>query len=80
MINAFAKVQSLMGGIILGVFLLGILSKRASSSGVIVASVLGLAAVLYVFVFTFDFTLLVLRHRLPHDAAGWMVVELDQAL
>ncbi|HEU0007772.1 MAG TPA: hypothetical protein VFS12_17425 [Terriglobia bacterium] len=52
MINAFAKIQSLMGGIILGVFLLGILSKGASSSGVIVASILGLAAVLYVFVFT----------------------------
>jgi len=32
--------------------LLGILSKRASSSGVILASVLGLAAVLYAFVFT----------------------------
>jgi sodium-coupled monocarboxylate transporter 8/12 len=52
LINAFAKIQSLLGGIILGVFLLGILSKRASSSGVILASVLGLAAVLYAFVFT----------------------------
>jgi SSS family transporter len=52
LINAFAKVQSLMGGIILGVFLLGILSKRASSSGVILASALGLAAVLYAFIFT----------------------------
>lgn len=52
LINAFAKIQSLMGGIILGVFLLGILSSRTSSSGVIVASVLGLVTVLYVFVFT----------------------------
>lgn len=48
LVTAFAKIQSLMGGVILAIFLLGILSKRISSNEVIVSSALGLAAVLYV--------------------------------
>jgi solute:Na+ symporter, SSS family len=52
LVNAFAKIQSLMGGIILGIFLLGILTKRVSSAGVIFGSLLGLGVVLYVFFFT----------------------------
>jgi SSS family transporter len=52
LVNAFAKIQSLMGGIILGIFLLGILTKRVSSGGVIFGSLLGLGVVLYVFFFT----------------------------
>ncbi|MEW5979558.1 MAG: sodium/solute symporter [Acidobacteriota bacterium] len=52
LVTAFAKIQSLIGGIILGIFLLGILTKRTTSSGVIAGSIGGLGVVLYVFFFT----------------------------
>jgi hypothetical protein len=48
LIVAFAKVQSLMGGVILGIFLLGILTKRVSSMGALVGGVIGFALVLSV--------------------------------
>jgi hypothetical protein len=41
-----------MGGIILGIFLLGVVGRRANSSGVILGSLTGLALVLYVFLYT----------------------------
>lgn len=48
LIVAFAKVQSLMGGVILGIFLLGTLSKRVSSAGALVGGVIGFVLVLSV--------------------------------
>lgn len=49
---AFAKIQSLIGGVILGIFLLGILTTRVMSRDVIVASAAGLTTVLYVSFYT----------------------------
>lgn len=49
---AFTKIQSLLGGIILGIFLLGAATKRATGSGAIVGSALGLVATLYVAFYT----------------------------
>jgi SSS family transporter len=48
LIVGFSKVQSLMGGVILGIFALGVLSRRATANGVIVGAAFGLAAVLLV--------------------------------
>jgi SSS family solute:Na+ symporter len=52
LILAFVKINSLMGGIILGVFLLGILSRRANSAGVILGATVSLALVIYVSMYT----------------------------
>lgn len=49
---AFAKIQSLIGGVILGIFLLGILSRRVTSVDVIGASTIGLSVVLYISFYT----------------------------
>ena len=48
LILSFSKVWSLLGGVILAIFLLGILTKRTTSVGVIVGSIFGLATVVYV--------------------------------
>jgi Na+/proline symporter len=45
---AFAKIESLIGGVMLGIFLLGILSKRATGTGVLWGATLGFASVIYV--------------------------------
>jgi Na+/proline symporter len=50
---AFSKAQSLLGGVILGIFLLGICSKRVTGTGVIVGSVAGSAAAFYSSGYTF---------------------------
>jgi SSS family transporter len=52
LVMAFAKIQSLIGGIILAIFLLGILTTRTNSTGVLVGSSFGLSVVLYVACFT----------------------------
>jgi SSS family transporter len=52
LVLAFVKVQSLMGGVILGIFLLGVATRRIGSTDVIVGTVLGLALVIYAAVFT----------------------------
>lgn len=52
LIIGFAKVQSLVGGVILGIFVLGIVSSRASGTGAIVGAVFGLATVVCVARFT----------------------------
>lgn len=52
LILGFMKIQSLMGGIILGVFLLAILSKRVTSNSVIVGSLLGFTFVIYLSLYT----------------------------
>jgi SSS family transporter len=52
LVMAFTKILSLMGGIILGVFLLGVASRRANSTGVILGSLAGLVIVLYIFLYT----------------------------
>lgn len=48
LILSFSKVWSLLGGVILAIFLLGILTKRTTSVGVIVGSIFGLSTVVYV--------------------------------
>ncbi len=52
LIFAFTKIQGVMGGVILGIFLSGIVIRRATSRGVLVAAALGLAAVLSVSLLT----------------------------
>jgi SSS family solute:Na+ symporter len=52
LVMAFAKINSLMAGIILGIFLLGIISRRASGTGVIVGAMLSLGLVIYISVYT----------------------------
>lgn len=52
LILAFTKIQSLLGGVILGIFVLGIISKRATSTGAIVGSLVGFFSVIYVSVYT----------------------------
>lgn len=47
-INAFNKINSWLGGPILGIFLLGMLSRRARGGGAILGAVVGLAAVSWV--------------------------------
>ncbi len=49
---AFAKIQSLLGGIVLGIFLLGAVSKRATSASVIIGAIVGVATVVYISFFT----------------------------
>jgi SSS family transporter len=49
---AFTTIQSLMGGVILGIFLLGVLSKRTTSMGAIVGSLFGFLIVVYVAFYT----------------------------
>jgi SSS family solute:Na+ symporter len=48
LVISFAKIQSLIGGIILGVFLLGVLTKHVSSTSALLGSLIGLSVVLYV--------------------------------
>jgi SSS family transporter len=48
---AFTKIHSMMGGIILGIFLLGF-TRRANSRGVMFGSAIGLAIVLYASFYT----------------------------
>ena len=52
LVMAFAKINSLMGGIILGIFLLGILSRRATGTGVILGAMVSLALVIYISLYT----------------------------
>jgi Na+/proline symporter len=49
LILAYHKICSLVGGILLGVFLLGILSRRTGSRGVLIGAIAGLGIVIYVF-------------------------------
>ncbi|MSO23168.1 MAG: hypothetical protein EXQ58_07945 [Acidobacteria bacterium] len=49
---AFTKISSLMGGIILGIFVLGVLSRRATGLGVILGAVVSLGIVIYVSLYT----------------------------
>jgi Na+/proline symporter len=44
-LNAFNIINSFLGGLILGIFLLGMLSRRARGTGVICGAVLGLCSV-----------------------------------
>ena len=52
LVMAFIKVNSLMGGIILGIFLLGILSRRANGTGVTLGAVVSFGLVIYVSLYT----------------------------
>lgn len=52
LVMAFAKINSLMAGIILGIFLLGILSRRATSTGVILGAIISLGLVIYISLYT----------------------------
>ncbi len=52
LVLAFAKIQSLIGGVILGIFLLGVLSRRVTNRGVIVGALIGLGVVIYVCLYT----------------------------
>jgi SSS family transporter len=45
---AFGKIQGYVGGVMLGIFLLAIFSRRANALGAIIGSVLGMAVVSYV--------------------------------
>ena len=45
---AFSKIESLIGGVMLGIFLLGVLSKRATGTGVLLGAAIGFASVVYV--------------------------------
>jgi sodium-coupled monocarboxylate transporter 8/12 len=44
---AFGKIQGFVGGVMLGIFLLGIFSRRANAVGAIVGSVVGMSCVCY---------------------------------
>jgi Na+/proline symporter len=44
---AFAKIQGFVGGVMLGIFLLAIFSRRTSALGAIVGSIVGMAFVCY---------------------------------
>jgi SSS family transporter len=52
LVMAFAKINSLMGGVILGIFLLGILSQRTTSMGVLLGSAVSLGVVIYISLYT----------------------------
>jgi SSS family solute:Na+ symporter len=52
LVTAFAKVNSLIGGIILGIFVLGALSRRATGPGVILGALVSLGIVIYVSLYT----------------------------
>jgi len=52
LVIAVTRVQSLMGGVILGIFLLGVTSKRIGPNQAIGGTVVGLATVVYFAVFT----------------------------
>jgi len=52
LVLATVKIQSLMGGIILGIFLLGVTTKTATSTGVIVGASIGLPIVIAVSLFS----------------------------
>ena len=47
LVLSFVKVQSLMGGIIIGAFLLGVTTKDIGARNVIIGMVSGLGAVIY---------------------------------
>ncbi|MCI0719502.1 MAG: sodium/solute symporter [Acidobacteria bacterium] len=50
--NAFNRINSFLGGVILGIFLLGMLTWQANSSGALVGAVVGMLAVSAVGLFT----------------------------
>jgi len=52
LVLAFTRVQSLMGGVILGIFLLGVTNKQIGASEVIGGTVFGSASVVYCAVYT----------------------------
>jgi len=52
LVLAFTRIQSLMAGTILGIFLLGVLFKKVGSRGAMAGVLIGLGAVIYVSVFT----------------------------
>jgi Na+/proline symporter len=52
LVTSFLKIQSLIGGVVLGIFLLGVLGGRATGAGVLVGAAVGLAVVVYVSFFT----------------------------
>jgi Na+/proline symporter len=45
---AFAKIQGFVGGVMLGIFLLAIFSRRTNALGAIVGSTVGMAFVCYI--------------------------------
>lgn len=45
---AFSKIQGYVGGVMLGIFLLGIFSRRTSARGALVGGIVGMAVVSYV--------------------------------
>jgi len=49
---AFLKIQSLLGGVILGMFLLGVLSNRTTNTGVVVGALFGFLTVVYAAFYT----------------------------
>jgi hypothetical protein len=48
---AFAKVESVVGGVILGVFLLGALNQRVDSNGALAGGLIGMGVVSFVAVY-----------------------------
>lgn len=52
LVLSFTRIQSLMAGTILGIFLLGVLFRRVGSRGAITGTIVGLGAVIYAFVLT----------------------------
>ena len=52
LVTAFAKVQSELGGVLLGMFLLAVFTKRATGSGTIAGAALGFAMVVCVSVYS----------------------------
>jgi len=52
LVVAFTKIQGLIGGVILGIFLLGVTTKRVGGTEVIVGTVIGFAIVVYFAAYT----------------------------
>ncbi|MGH9962099.1 MAG: sodium:solute symporter family transporter, partial [Pyrinomonadaceae bacterium] len=50
--NAFNRINSFLGGVVLGVFLLGMVTRRANSSGALVGAIVGMLTVSAVGLFT----------------------------
>jgi len=51
LVLATVKIQSLMGGIVLGIFLLGVVTKTATSTGALVGAGIGLATVISISIY-----------------------------
>ena len=79
MIDTFIKIIGLFGGAVCGLFMLGMLTRRASAIGSLIGSVCGFAAVLYVMSYTAtSFFLYAMVGTVVTFAVGYAVSLLSQ--